>query len=475
MASVQARPSSAARCKRPTTAGSAAAGGLDGPDLGVVFVGDELYVSGWYSDRVHRYDGATGAPLGDLIGRSRTLNAMLDPFITAFNATPRLVFLPLLPALRYLQRRQLAAYDAVRTAVGSTLSEVSELVTGAPVVLAYGLEDRTRGRLDHAIRTQYKAQMGAAKWFAVMFPLADLFGAITLVALYPNPLTFAAAIMLIGSRQLGLAILMHDGAHGCLSRNDTRNGLLGQWLCAYPIFADMSAYRRYHLTHHAHTQLADDPDLVLSAPFPITRASYRRKLWRDLSGQTGYQQRKAQLLFALGRADWPLRRRVRHFRDKLGPQMLVNVLLLGVLSLAGIWWAYPLLWLLPLITWNMVITRIRNIAEHAVVPDSADPLRNTRTTKAGLLARAFIAPYYVNYHLEHHLLFYVPCYNLPKVHRILMQGPHATRMEVQPGYAHVLRMATAKPAAEDQPGAIVNNARRARDGGVGGDQASSGF
>src|SRR2546425_179333 len=37
-----------------------------------------------------------GLPLGVLIGRSRTLNAMFDPFITAFNATPRLVFLPLI-------------------------------------------------------------------------------------------------------------------------------------------------------------------------------------------------------------------------------------------------------------------------------------------------------------------------------------------------------------------------------------------
>jgi NitT/TauT family transport system permease protein len=37
-----------------------------------------------------------GLPFGILIGRSSTLNAMLDPFITAFNATPRLVFLPLL-------------------------------------------------------------------------------------------------------------------------------------------------------------------------------------------------------------------------------------------------------------------------------------------------------------------------------------------------------------------------------------------
>jgi NitT/TauT family transport system permease protein len=39
---------------------------------------------------------AAGLPLGILLGRSKTLDAMFDPFVTAFNATPRLVFLPLL-------------------------------------------------------------------------------------------------------------------------------------------------------------------------------------------------------------------------------------------------------------------------------------------------------------------------------------------------------------------------------------------
>ncbi len=305
---------------------------------------------------------------------------------------------------------------------------------------------------------------------------AVIFGAIALVALLPNPLTYVLAVMLIGSRQLGLAILMHEGAHRCFSRNETRNLALSQWLCAYPVFAETRAYRRYHLTHHAHTQQADDPDLVLSAPFPITKASYRRKFWRDISGQTGFEQRKAQFLNALGEPSWPLARRLAHFREKLGPQLAVNGLLFAALALAGVWWAYPLLWLVPLFTWMMVITRIRNIAEHAVVPDSDDPLRNTRTTKASLLERAFIAPYYVNYHLEHHLMFYVPCYNLPRLHGILMRGPHAARMEVQPGYASVLRLATARPPSEDRPGAIVNNARRLRGGTkVRDDQAASGF
>jgi len=38
---------------------------------------------------------AVGLPLGILMGRFTWLNAMLDPFVTAFNATPRLVFIPL--------------------------------------------------------------------------------------------------------------------------------------------------------------------------------------------------------------------------------------------------------------------------------------------------------------------------------------------------------------------------------------------
>ena len=202
--------------------------------------------------------------------------------------------------------------------------------------------------------------------------------------------------------------------------------------------------------------------------------SYRRKFVRDITGQTGYQQRKAQFLNALGPKEWPFAQRAAHFWEKLGPQCVVNAVLFAGLAAAGVWWAYPLLWLLPLLTWQMVITRIRNIAEHAVVPDASDPLRNTRTTHANFLERLFIAPYYVNYHLEHHLLFYVPCYNLPRVHRILSESRYADRMEVQPNYAAVLRLATAEAQPRGPAGRTSSSsARRARAGKeVGGDQAA---
>ena len=129
--------------------------------------------------------------------------------------------------------------------------------------------------------------------------------AMALYALWPNPLTFVAAVIVIGSRQLGLAILMHDAAHGVLMKTRWLNEWVGQWLCAYPVLGEMIGYRHYHLVHHRRTQQPDDPDLGLSAKFPITRDSFRRKMIRDLTGQTGYKQRKAQFLRALGEPGQP--------------------------------------------------------------------------------------------------------------------------------------------------------------------------
>lgn len=90
------------------------------------------------------------------------------------------VFVPLLPALRAMQKRQLAAYDNYRTAVGDTLSEMSESVGGAAVIRAYGLGDRARGRLERVIENQYRARMRAVKFFAIMFPLGDVFASLAL-------------------------------------------------------------------------------------------------------------------------------------------------------------------------------------------------------------------------------------------------------------------------------------------------------
>jgi len=92
------------------------------------------------------------------------------------------IAIPLLPAFRYMQRRQLVAYGIVRERVSETMGEVSEAVQGAAAVRAYGLRRRSLERLDAAAERQYRSEMGAARWFAFMFPLGDGFGAVTLAA-----------------------------------------------------------------------------------------------------------------------------------------------------------------------------------------------------------------------------------------------------------------------------------------------------
>jgi len=90
------------------------------------------------------------------------------------------VLLPLLPLMRVLQRKQLKAYDQQRTQVGQTMSAISESVMGAGVIRSYGIIGRSRRRLDDAIHLQYRAETRAARYFALMFPLGDVFGSLAL-------------------------------------------------------------------------------------------------------------------------------------------------------------------------------------------------------------------------------------------------------------------------------------------------------
>ncbi len=269
--------------------------------------------------------------------------------------------------------------------------------------------------------------IGAAMWMGTLWPL-----------------TIPLAVLVIGTRQLGLFILMHDGAHGLLHPERRVNDAVARWFCS----SSLGDYRPYHLQHHRYVQQAEDPDLGLSAPFPISRPSLRRKLLRDLTGQTFYKQRLAPLIAGLkaGRqarpAGMPLQRQsqelVRGWRFVIG-----NVIGLAVFAAAGQAWMWLLMWLLPMATWLPAVTRIRNIAEHALIAkDQPDPLRQARTTRAGWAERALLAPYWVNYHAEHHLFTQLPCWQLPRAHALLRQRGVTTRMEVQPGYLRMLSLAT---------------------------------
>jgi len=263
--------------------------------------------------------------------------------------------------------------------------------------------------------------------------------AFALVAWDPNPATILFAMFVIGARQLGCAILMHEAAHRSLFRNRALNDWAGNWLAAYPVWLDVEPYRSYHLKHHKHTWTELDPDLGLATAFPITRRSLARKVGRDLSGRTGWKRAVATFKRDLGKSRGKVRRESSGWHALRGV-VITNGTLLALLTLAG----HPALYLLWAVSWlttYSLVMRIRSIAEHAVIDDPKSMLGNTRTTLASWWERLLLAPNRVNFHLEHHLMMAVPHYNLPRMHSMLEDRGVLGGACTARGYLEVLRRA----------------------------------
>jgi fatty acid desaturase len=93
--------------------------------------------------------------------------------------------------------------------------------------------------------------------------------AMAVYAYWPAPLVLVVAVMVIGNRQLGLAVLMHEGGHWLLFPRSTSNTEVARWLCGFPIWTDLGRYRRQYHLHHRYTQQPDDPDLEVAQSYPV--------------------------------------------------------------------------------------------------------------------------------------------------------------------------------------------------------------
>lgn len=271
-----------------------------------------------------------------------------------------------------------------------------------------------------------------------------------MLALWPHPVMFLLAVVVLGAQQLRLAVLSHEAAHRSLFKTRQLNEAFADWICARPIWTDVARYRAHHMQHHAHTGTERDPDMALIEPFPTSRLSLARKLLRDASGLTGLRRILGLFLMDLGVLQYhvagvvqrlppsSLTQKLRSLTRHFGPVLLSNLALAGILASTGGLWLYSA-WLLAYLTSFSVFLRIRSIAEHACMPGGADMFSNTRTTRAGWLARLCVAPLNVNYHQEHHLMASVPWFALPRLHALLQTRRSGVAV---PGYWQVLQQAS---------------------------------
>lgn len=269
-----------------------------------------------------------------------------------------------------------------------------------------------------------KSDRGALRVVGVTWgSIAAIF---VMVAVWTNPFTIVLAIMLLGGRQLGLAVIMHDGGHSSLFKTWRVNRFAAQWLGAVFIFNDAKKYRIHHAKHHRLGGSEEDPDLYKYVNYALARKDFFRRIRRDVTGVTAHRAVRVnfQALGWRGARNW----------------LIAHSLLFGVLLVFGHPWLY-LLWLAAYATSHQFILRIRLAAEHGAVEDlmDSDPRKHTRTTLPRIWERPFFAPNFVNYHLEHHVLASVPCYRLVAFHKLLRAKGYLEQAEICTSYWEVIR------------------------------------
>ncbi|MCC2679799.1 MAG: hypothetical protein K0R29_2375 [Pseudobdellovibrio sp.] len=288
----------------------------------------------------------------------------------------------------------------------------------------------------------------ASDWFliALNFYLAIRF---------QNIFVWVFCFVFAARQQLAFAVLVHEGSHRRLFKNFKLNDYVCQFLCAAPVFFSMYSYQKAHLKHHRDPLAPDDPDITLTGGYPVSRASFTRKLLRDAFGISYFKFIRYFLKMGSKAAK---AKRDDHSASDVGPaelkmqgvgdrmpvwlqvfsMILVNFLMWAVLFSYGHGWFYFFFWFLPEITALQVILRIRGVAEHAGYKQGPDQRLNSRTVINPVQTFLF-APHNVNYHIEHHQYPGVPFYNLPKVHKLMMEAGQIPAQNLYHGYGQVLR------------------------------------
>lgn len=220
----------------------------------------------------------------------------------------------------------------------------------------------------------------------------------------------------IGARQHALAILMHEGAHYRLFSRRWLNDLFAELFTAWPIMISVRAYRQHHFAHHRQPNTDDDPDWNLRDDqdwvFPKSRAGVAKIFLFDVLGLNFKDQMKffSRYFYPRGKKTW---------LDYLAWVYFAGLVV--ALWYFSLWPVFLIYWIFPLLTSLKAVLRMRTIAEHYGV-EYDHPLRQTRTTYPGLLGKLLISPKNIGLHLDHHLYPSVPFYNLPALHRELLQN-----------------------------------------------------
>jgi fatty acid desaturase len=312
--------------------------------------------------------------------------------------------------------------ELVASMTGGMVPEVEEFRGGSRL--------RPDGRPRSAFRAELRRIPNARNALTTVTSLAMPVLLVAVVSALGHWLAVLAAVPVMGLLQNRLFILHHEAAHRLLFSNRRVNDLVGINLCGWLAFGTGGhGYRRGHANHHRDEFGPKEPDFLLYSLYPITKASMRRKLLRDISGVSAYRILKPRLTGIV---------KARYFKNSLR-FYAGQVFVFALFAAAGAPWLYLVLWVLPYVTVYQVLNRLRAIAEHAGMTRSPDRRLTSHHVRQSLLARSIMVPVGIGYHLAHHVDSGIPFRNLPTLQAALEEEGYVTAENTWPSYRALWR------------------------------------
>jgi len=93
-------------------------------------------------------------------------------------------FLPTVPFMKWVQGKQLVAYDRLRSSVSFMVGRANEAIIGAGTVRAYGVGARAEARVREGTMQRYKAGIKRNRFMAMVFSTGDFFGSLALAVAF---------------------------------------------------------------------------------------------------------------------------------------------------------------------------------------------------------------------------------------------------------------------------------------------------
>lgn len=275
-----------------------------------------------------------------------------------------------------------------------------------------------------------------------IFLWTQILAAWALVALWENWISILIAIFVVGTRYYALYIIGHDGLHRRLFNSRRKNDLWNDVFILGAIGAITRINRHNHMRHHAALALPTDPDLY---KYNLADRNGRIQFVLSLTGLPHIQRAIRNVFFDGAQHERKVtdHHTIRDIAILLGWQ----IMLIGALTFLIGWWAYPLIWLLPVYIFTFAADTARVMLEHAVESDPNPALPDRLITyKSSRIERIFFAPMNMNFHATHHLWPSIPYYNLPAADAMLRSSPKGARLALRGSYcARLIAMAAARP------------------------------